>query len=86
METKERQETVHGHEVMEMMVESGQRYSEASLVDEMAERFGEEASYHTCCAEGLGASELIEFLWTKGKLTGTRDSFVFDPMDQCHGH
>lgn len=79
-------ESVHAHGVMEMMIASGERYSRESLVEAIRERFGKGATFHACCAEGMSPEELINFLWSKGKLSGKEDSFIFDPMDQCHGH
>ena len=86
MKTSEQAESIHAHEVMEMMIASGERYSRDTLVASIAERFGEGAVFHACCAEGMASAELIDFLWSKGKLSGTQESFIFDPMDQCQGH
>lgn len=84
--TMEQGPSIHAHEVMEMMIRSGNRHSRETLVAAIEERFGEGATFHACCAEGMSADELIEFLWMKGKLSGTKESFIFDPMDQCEGH
>ena len=58
---------IHGHEVMQMMVDSAQTFSRDSLRTAMASRFGAEAQYFTCSAENMTADELIEFLAQKGK-------------------
>lgn len=76
----------HAHEVMEMMVSSGKRYSRESLAAEIRERFGESVNFYTCSAQGLNPEQLIEFLASKGKFLGTRDSFVFDTGMMCQGH
>lgn len=41
-------ESIHGHEVLNMMIESGEQYSNASLEAAITARFGEQARFHTC--------------------------------------
>jgi probable metal-binding protein len=77
---------VHAHAVMEMMVSGGKRYSRASLLEEIAGKFGEGAKFYACCADGMSAGELIEFLEAKGKFSGPADAFCFDPGEVCSGH
>lgn len=86
MKTIDQSKSHHAHEVMEMMITSNRRFSRETLTAAIEERFGEAASFNACCAEGMTAGELIDFLWQRGKLSGTQESFVFDPMDQCEGH
>lgn len=61
-------ESIHGHEVLNMMIESGEQYSNASLEAAITARFGEQARFHTCSAEGMTAAELVAFLEAKGSL------------------
>lgn len=77
---------VHAHEVMEMMVAGGKRYSRTSLLEEIAATFGEGTKFYACCAEGMSGEELIEFLDGKGKFTGPAEAFWFDPREVCSGH
>ena len=74
---------IHGHEVLEMMMASDKQYSKASLIDEIDSRFGKSAVFHTCSAEDLSASALIELLWAHGKFSGVEEAFVFDPSKKC---
>lgn len=74
----------HGHEVLEMMIESGQHYSNESLKVAIELKFGTDARFHICSGSGMDALELIDALWAKGKFTGTKSSFVFDPVDRCN--
>lgn len=59
--------SVHGHEVMEMMLEQPGGYTRAELEVAVVTRFGSEARFHTCSREGMTVSELIEFLAERGK-------------------
>lgn len=68
-------ESIHGHEVLNMMIESGEQYSNASLEAAITARFGEQARFHTCSAEGMTAAELVAFLAAKGKFIARDDGF-----------
>ncbi len=60
-------ESIHGHEVMQMMLESSQGFTNDSLKQAIIERFGENARFHTCSARDMNAEQLIEFLAARGK-------------------
>ncbi|SWE54962.1 putative metal-binding protein [Klebsiella pneumoniae] len=59
--------SIHGHEVLQMMLASGESWTVASLEAAIRRRFGEEARFHTCSAENLSAAQLVAFLEKKGK-------------------
>ena len=60
-------DSIHGHEVLNMMLASGEQYSMESLEAAIHARFGEQARFHTCSAENMSAAELVAFLHKKGK-------------------
>ncbi|WP_059215714.1 YecH family metal-binding protein [Escherichia albertii] len=70
-------ESIHGHEVLNMMIESGEQYTHASLEAAIKARF------HTCSAEGMTAGELVAFLVAKGKFIPSGDGFSTDPGKIC---
>ncbi|EFE10481.1 YecH family metal-binding protein [Citrobacter youngae] len=76
-------ESIHGHEVLNMMIESGEQYSNASLEAAIAARFGEQARFHTCSAEGMTAAELVAFLAAKGKFIARDDGFSTHESKIC---
>jgi probable metal-binding protein len=78
-------ESIHGHEVIEMMMASGSVYTTASLRTAIVERFGADARFHTCSADNLNPEGLIEFLDARGKLTQVEGGFVFGSGQAC-GH
>lgn len=80
-------ESIHGHEVIGMMVESGLTYTVESLRNAIAGRFGADARFHTCSADNLTPEGLIEFLNARGKLTPVAGGFVFGQGQACgHDH
>lgn len=54
-------QSVHGHEVMEMMLAQGGQFTRASLKQAIDERFGAKARFHTCSASEMDAEALIDF-------------------------
>lgn len=66
---------IHGHEVMEMMLESGKSYTKESLKIEIENKFGEDARFYTCSAQGLTSEALIEFLEDRGKFFADPEGF-----------
>ncbi|WP_336220898.1 YecH family metal-binding protein [Citrobacter amalonaticus] len=76
-------DSVHGHEVLNMMIESGERYSSASLEMAIKAKFGDEARFHTCSASNLTARELVAFLAAKGKFIAQDDGFSTHESKIC---
>ncbi len=50
-------DSIHGHEVLNMMIESGEQYTHTSLEAAIKARFGERARFHTCSASDMTAAE-----------------------------
>ena len=67
--------SIHGHEVLQMMISSGESYSVATLEAAIIDRFGNEVRFHTCSAENLSAAELVAFLQKKGKFIAAEEGF-----------
>lgn len=82
--TEIRGNEIHGHDVMRMMLESGRSYSAASLEAEINERFGANARFCTCSANGMTAGQLIQFLSERGKFVDTGEGFTTDPRRICN--
>ncbi|MGL4794740.1 MAG: YecH family metal-binding protein [Aeromonas jandaei] len=68
-------QSVHGHEVMEMMLEQDGQFTRASLKQAMAQRFGADARFHTCSASEMDAETLIDFLAARGKFIEAGEGF-----------
>ena len=76
-------ESIHGHEVLNMMIASGESYSKESLVAAIESRFGEDARFHTCSAENMSAAELVAFLEKKGKFIPVNAGFTTTESKIC---
>lgn len=76
-------ESIHGHEVLNMMIASGESYSTESLVAAIESRFGESARFHTCSAENMSAAELVDFLAKKGKFISADAGFTTAESKIC---
>ncbi len=71
----------HAHEVLRMM--EGNSYSVELLRASIAEKFGSDATFHTCSAEGLDIDSIIKFLEAKGKFKPTNEGFTMDINKVC---
>ncbi|MCL1089499.1 YecH family protein [Shewanella profunda] len=77
-------DSVHGHDVMALMVAQGDVILKSELISLMAQKFGESARYHTCSVEALTAQELIDFLVSKGKCQETAHGITLVAGRQCN--
>ncbi|NUU68273.1 YecH family protein [Enterobacteriaceae bacterium BIT-l23] len=68
--------SIHGHEVLNMMLESGERYTRESLAAAIVARFGESACFHTCSCSGMSAPELVALLEQRGKFIPAGEGFT----------
>jgi len=76
-------DTVHGHEVLEMVLAAPQPPTLEALQAQVGERFGRDARFHTCSASDLTFAELIDFLHLRGKLVPAGDGVVADRGQIC---
>lgn len=74
---------IHGHEVMQMMLELQQSFTDDTLKEAIEKRFGSDARFYTCSAENMTAEELIEFLRAKGKFSDVSGGFTTQPDKIC---
>lgn len=75
---------VHGHEVMQMMMASGRAFKREELRAAIEEKYGADARFFTCSADGMTADELIEFLDVRGKFVDTDGALSTDPDKICN--
>lgn len=75
--------SVHGHEVLHMMLASGQSFTTASLIAGIKAKFGEETRFHTCSATDLSAEQLVAFLAERGKFIAHQDGFNTSESNIC---
>lgn len=76
--------SIHGHEVMKMMLNSKESYTKDSLCSAIDHQYGHNARFHTCSAKNLSARELVDFLETKGKFISSDHGFTTHADKMCH--
>lgn len=76
-------DSIHGHEVLNMMIASGEQYSVESLEAAIVDRFGAQARFHTCSAQDMSAGELVTFLQNKGKFIPAESGFTTAESKIC---
>ncbi|WP_110458864.1 YecH family metal-binding protein [Shewanella algidipiscicola] len=77
-------DSIHGHQVMQLMLSLGGAISKTELIKLMATHFGEQATYHTCSATEMSAEQLIAFLERKGKFTESSMGIETAADKICH--
>lgn len=76
-------QSIHGHEVLHMMLDSDKNFSKESLEKAIHDKFGTESTFHTCSKDGMSANELIEFLEAKGKFVAKKEGFTTEEERIC---
>ena len=76
-------ESIHGHDVIDMIQQAGRGFSRAELVTTIEEKFSAEARFHTCSAEGMTADGLVDFLISRGKFFASDGDLALDPSKIC---
>jgi len=66
---------IHAHEVMRLMLELDTDFSRESLGQAITEHFGSDAKFHSCSKDGMGVTEVIDFLESRGKFVARADGF-----------
>jgi len=61
-------ESIHGHEVMEMILTAEPPLSRNELSEAVKSRFGDTPRFHTCSAHDMTLEELLQFLDRRGKV------------------
>lgn len=78
-------ESVHGHNVLNLVKEQESALTRDALLVAISEQFGDTARYHTCSARDLTAEELINQFVEKGKLVEAEGSIQYKGCN-CHCH
>ena len=76
-------EQIPGHEVIQMMLQSGKTYTRASLLADIMSTFGQQARFFTCSADNLSPEGIIDFLQAKGKFVPDEEGFRTSPDLMC---
>lgn len=78
-------ESIHAHNVLNLVNELGSDISTEQLTELMAATFGDAARYHTCRMQDLTADMLIQHFVKKGKLAAQGEQLSYRGC-QCNHH
>ncbi|WP_281648307.1 YecH family metal-binding protein [Parendozoicomonas sp. Alg238-R29] len=76
-------QSVHGRNVLKLVLESEQAQSREQLLQVIASEFGADVEFHTCSVQGLSAEALLELFLGKGKLVEGSEGIVADASKMC---
>jgi len=74
---------IHGHAVLELMIEFNQPITKTKLIEAVETRFGKSTRYFTCSKSGMTVRELMEFFESKGKFIFTDQELSTDASKIC---
>jgi probable metal-binding protein len=77
-------ESIHGHDVMRMMVEAGRPFTESQLEEAIVQRFGAESRFHTCSASEMTPKDLIGFLKMRSKFIVSDNTVAMRAENICN--
>ncbi|WP_372870629.1 YecH family metal-binding protein [Shewanella sp.] len=77
-------QSVHGHEVMAMMLAHGKPLTQEALIHLIADTFGADTRFHTCSAQNMSAAELVAFLKQKGKFIDSGEGLETEQAKICN--
>jgi probable metal-binding protein len=75
--------SIHGHDVMRMMVEAGRSFTESELEEAIVRKFGDQARFHTCSASDMTPKQLIGFLKMRNKFIISDNAMGMNPENIC---
>lgn len=76
--------SVHGHDVMGLMLAHGKPLTQEALIALIHKTFGEECRFHTCSASELSAMDLLALLRRKGKVIECPEGLTTEKGRICH--
>lgn len=79
---------VHGHVILERIIEAGGQMSLSGLRDFALQSHGSDATYYTCSASAMSFDEILAFLSARGKIDVQGDQVVVFAEKMCRheGH
>jgi probable metal-binding protein len=86
MTTNARVQSVHGHELRQLLDEAGRPRFGGELGRLVVERFSDGVVFHDCCQQNLGLAEVLELLAARKKITLNDERYSADVGHDCGGH
>ncbi|MCP5537432.1 MAG: YecH family protein [Akkermansiaceae bacterium] len=73
----------HVHDIMQMMMETGEVYTRESLKKAIINQFGITTTFCSCSENGMTPAEAVTFLENRGKFIPTEEGFYTDESMKC---
>jgi len=61
-------QSIHGHEIMQLIHEADPPLTRQTLAAEVVRRYGQDAEFHACAGGGMTLGNLLVFLADRGKV------------------
>ncbi len=74
---------IHGHEVIQMIMQSATSSSKDDLIKQVISKFGEDTRFFNCSTDGMTAEGIVSFFENKGKIRFNDSGFEFGSAEGC---
>jgi probable metal-binding protein len=81
--TQTQQPSVHGHELLHMVMDSQEGHTLDSLKAQITAKFGEDVKFHTCSLAGMPFEHLLYYLMITGKIVEIEGKLRVNPAMIC---
>jgi probable metal-binding protein len=73
----------HVHDIMQMMMDTGEVYTRKSLKTAIMDKFGVATTYCSCSVNMMAPDAAIDFLESRGKFIPSEEGFFTDESKKC---
>ena len=73
----------HGHDVLHFLLEAKHAFSVDEILRQVNDRFGADARFHSCSAQGMDAEALLAFFLERGKIVPQDGGYVVAGHRMC---
>jgi len=76
-------DSIHGHEIMRLMIEANPAYTRETLQQAVVQKYGEDVRFHACEGKDMTLDGLLEYLDSRGKLAEKDGQLGIETGQMC---
>jgi probable metal-binding protein len=78
-------QSIHGHEILKLLIDAKDPYTRERLNHEIKEKYGEQARFHACAGSDMTLDGLMEYLSVRGKIQ-EKNGRLYSSAEQMCSH
>jgi len=76
-------ESFHGHEILDMLIQSPRVYTLQKLQAAIHEKYGSNVVFHACGGENMSFNDLMQYLLVRGKIAEQDGTLIAFADKKC---